>query len=206
MTTHSRIADLTLQLSRRLPMARRHTESTVRHTIVALALAAALSGAAANVAAARGGGGGGHGGGFGHMGGGIGSDFVAGSGGGFGGHVGGFGGGPIGAFGTSRVGGFQGSHFADFGGSHVGGFGGFGSYLSNPSVSRFQGVPLAVAPRHLASPYALAGRPQPSTGTRLSMHYRGRHRMRYHPNDCFIVANEPYQCEPNGYCPCSTLP
>jgi hypothetical protein len=62
MTTHSRIADLTLQLSMRLPMARRHTENTVRHTIVALALAVALSGAAANVAAARGGGGGGHGG------------------------------------------------------------------------------------------------------------------------------------------------
>src|SRR5271165_2100118 len=62
MTTHSRIADLPLQLSRRLPMARRHTENTVRHTIVALALAVALSGAAANVAAARGGGGGGHGG------------------------------------------------------------------------------------------------------------------------------------------------
>jgi hypothetical protein len=38
------------------------------------------------------------------------------------------------------------------------------------------------------------------------MHYRGRHRMRYHPSECFIVANEPYQCEPNGYCPCSTLP
>ena len=65
MTTHSRIADLTLQLSRQLPMARRHTESTVRHTIIALALAVALSGAAATVAAARGGGGGGHGGGFG---------------------------------------------------------------------------------------------------------------------------------------------
>ena len=63
MTTHSRIADLTLQRSRRLPMARRHAGSTAPHTIVALALAVALSGAAANVAAARGGGGGGHGGG-----------------------------------------------------------------------------------------------------------------------------------------------
>ena len=30
--------------------------------------------------------------------------------------------------------------------------------------------------------------------------------MRYHPDDCFLVANEPYQCEPNGYCPCSALP
>ena len=87
MTTHGRIADLTLQLSGRLRGSvlahAAATESTVRHTIVALALAVALSGAAANVAAARGGGGGGHGGGFGHMGGGIGSDFVA--GGGFGG-------------------------------------------------------------------------------------------------------------------------
>ncbi len=63
MTAHSRMADLTLQLSRRPPMARRHTGSRARHTIVALALAVALSGAAANVAAARGGGGGGHGGG-----------------------------------------------------------------------------------------------------------------------------------------------
>ncbi len=204
MTTHSRIADLTLQLSRRLPMARRHTGSRGRRTIVALALAVALSGAAANVAAARGGGGGGHGGGFGYMGGGIGSDFVAGSGGGFGGHVGGFGGGP-GAFGTSPVGGFEGSHFADFGSSHVGAFGGFGSH-PDPSVGRFQGAPLAIAPRHFAIPSALADRPEPSTGTRLSMRYRGRHRMRYHPSDCFIVANEPYQCEPNGYCPCSALP
>ena len=25
--------------------------------------------------------------------------------------------------------------------------------------------------------------------------------MRYHPNDCFIVANDPYYCEPNAYCP-----
>ena len=205
MTAHGRIADLTLQLSRRPPMARRHTENTVRHTIVALALAVALSGAA-NVAAARGGGGGGHGGGFGYMGGGIGSDFVAGSGGGFGGHVGGFGGGPdVGGFGSNPIGGFEGSHFAGFGGSHVGAFGGFGSH-PDPSVGRFQGAPLAVAPRHFASPSALADRPEPSTGTRLSMRYRGRHRMRYHPGECFIVANEPYQCEPNGYCPCSTLP
>jgi hypothetical protein len=205
MTTHIRIADLTPHLSRRLPMARRHTESTVRHTIVALALAVALSGAAANVAAARGGGGGGHGGGFGHMGGGIGSDFVAGSGGGFGGHVGGFGGGPIGAFGSSPVGGFEGSHFAGYS-SRVSGFGGFDSHLGAPSVGRLQGTPLAIAPGHIAGPTALAGRHEPSTGARLSMHYRGRHRMRYRPSECFIVANEPYQCEPNGYCPCSTLP
>jgi hypothetical protein len=205
MTTHSRIADLTLQLSRQLPMARRHIESTVRHTIVALALAVALSGASATVAAARGGGGGGHGGGFGHMGGGIGSDFVAGSGGGFGGHVGGFGGGPIGAFGSSPVSGFEGSHFAGYG-SHVSGFGGFDSHLGAPAVGRLQGTPLAIGPGHIAGPIALAGRHEPSTGTRLSMHYRGRHRMRYHPSECFIVANEPYQCEPNGYCPCSTLP
>jgi hypothetical protein len=204
MTTHIRIADLTPHLSRRLPMARRHTESTVRHTIVALALAVALSGAAANVAAARSGGGGGHGGGFGHMGGGIGSDFVA--GGGFGGgRVGGFGGGPVGGFGSSPVGGLEGSHFEGYG-SHVGGFGGFDSHLGDPSVARFQGPPLAIAPSHFASPSALLGRHEPSTGTRLSMHYRGRHRMRYHPSDCFIVANEPYQCEPNEYCPCSSLP
>jgi len=196
MTTHSRIADLTLQLSRRLPMARRPTERTVRRTIVALALAVALSGAAANVAAARGGGGGGHGGGFGHMGGGIGSDFVAG---------GGFGSGHVGGFGSSPVGGLEGSHFAGYH-SHVGGFGGFDSHLGDPSVGRFQGPPLAIAPGHFASPSALAGRHELSTGTRLSMHYRGRHRMRYHPSDCFIVANEPYQCEPNGYCPCSNLP
>jgi hypothetical protein len=196
MTTHSRIADLTLQLSRRLPMARRPTERTVRRTIVALALAVALSGAAANVAAARGGGGGGHGGGFGHMGGGIGSDFVAG---------GGFGSGHVGGFGSSPVGGLEGSHFAGYD-SHVGGFGGFDSHLGDPSVGRFQGPPLAIAPGHFASPSALAGRHELSTGTRLSMHYRGRHRMRYHPSDCFIVANEPYQCEPNGYCPCSNLP
>ena len=195
MTTHSRIADLTLQLSRRLPMARRPTERTVRRTIVALALAVALSGAAANVAAARGGGGGGHGG-FGPMGGGIGSDFVAG---------GGFGSGHVGGFGSSPVGGLEGSHFAGYD-SHVGGFGGFDSHLGDPSVGRFQGPPLAIAPGHFASPSALAGRHELSTGTRLSMHYRGRHRMRYHPSDCFIVANEPYQCEPNGYCPCSNLP
>jgi hypothetical protein len=204
MTTHSRIADLTLQLSRRLLVARGHAEVAGRHTVIALALAVALSGAAANVAAARGGGGGGHGGGFGHMGGGIGSDFVA--GGGFGGsRVGGLGGGPIGGFGTSSVGGFEGSHFAGYG-SHLGGFGGFDSHLNDPSVGRFQGLPLAVAPRHFASPSALADRPEPSTGTRLGMRYRGRHPMRYRPSDCFIVANGPYQCEPNGYCPCSTLP
>jgi hypothetical protein len=205
MTTYSRIADVTLQLSRRLPMARRYTGSAARRTIVALALAVALSGAAANVAAARGGGGGGHGGGFGHMGGGIGSDFVAGSGGGFGGHVGGFGGGP-GAFGTSPVGGFEGSHFADFGSSHVGAFGAFGSHPSDPSVGRFQSAPLAIAPRRFASPSALADRTEPSRGTRISMHYRGRHRMRYYVGDCFIGADDPYYCRPNAYCPCSPLP
>ena len=66
MTTHRRIADLTLQLSGRLGQlshGRRaeRTESTMLHRIVVLARAVALSGAA-NVAAARGGGGGGHGG------------------------------------------------------------------------------------------------------------------------------------------------
>ena len=30
--------------------------------------------------------------------------------------------------------------------------------------------------------------------------------MRYHPNDCFLVANEPYRCEPNGYCPVPPCP
>jgi len=213
MTTHSRIADLTLQLSMRLPMARRHTENTVRHTIVALALAVALSGAAASVAAARGGGGGGHGGGFGHMGGGIGSDFVAGGGVG-GSRFGGFGGGPVGGFGSSNVGGFgsnpiggfEGDHFAGFGGSHVGGFGSVGGHLGALSAGRFEGAPLAVNAGHFGGPTALAGKYAPTTGRRVTMRYRGHHRMRYHPGECFIVANEPYQCEPNGYCPCSTLP
>ena len=218
MTTRSRIADLTLQLSRRLPQQRpgprvQRTESTMLHRIVVLALAVALSGAAANVGAARGGGGGGHGGFGGHMGGGIGSDFVA--GGGFGGsRVGGFGGGPVAGFGTSNVGrfrsspvgGFEGSHFASFGGSHVGGFGSVGSHIGGLSVSRFEAAPLAVNPDHFASPSALAGKYAPATGRRVTMHYRGRHRMRYYGGDCFIAANDPYYCEPNGYCPCSTLP
>src|SRR5271168_3804743 len=146
MTTHGRITDLTLQLSGRLARQRpgprvRRTESTMLHRIVVLALAVGLSGAAANVAAARGGGGGGYGGGGGHMGGGIGSDFVAG---GFGGsRAGGFGGGLVGGFGSSPVGGLEGSHFAGYGG-HVGGFGGFDSQLGDPSVGRFQGPPLAI--------------------------------------------------------------
>jgi len=249
MTTHSRIADLTLQLSGRMarlrqgpraqrtaasvgvsafessirtaapsgptrtttsvnrPMARRRAEGTMLHKIVVFALAVALSGAAVNVAAARGGGGGGHGGGFGHMGGGIGRDFVAGSGGGFGGsHVGGFGGGHVGGFGSSPVGGFEGSHFAGYGGSHVGGFGGFDSHLGGPSVGRFQGAPLAINPGHFTSPSALAGKHPLTTGARLSMHYTGHHRMRYYAGNCFIAANDPYYCDPSGYCPCSTLP
>lgn len=209
MFTHSSIGDLTLEFAGRLTRRRQgrrsqQTESTMRHKIVVLALAVAMSGAAASGAAARGGGGGGHGGGGGRMGGGIGSDFVA--GGGFGAsHVGGFGGGPVGGFGGGPVGGFEGSHFAGYG-SYVGGFGGLDNHLGDPSVGRFQATPLAIAPGHFAGPTALAGRHEPSTGTRLSMHYRGHHRMRYHPSECFIVANEPYQCEPNGYCPCSALP
>jgi hypothetical protein len=205
MTTHSRIADL-------MPQGRRvqRTECTMLHRIAVLVVGLALSGAATNVAAARGGG---HGGGFGHMGGGIGSDFVAGGGfggshlGGFGGGpVGGFGGGPVGGFGNSPVGGFEGNHFASFGGSHVGGFASLGGHLGGLSAGRFEGARPEITPGHFAGLSAMAGRHEPSTGTRLSMHYRGRHRMHYHPSECFIVANEPYQCEPNGYCPCSTLP
>ena len=220
MTTRSRIADLTLQLSRRPPQQRpgprvQRTESTMLHRIVVLALAVALSGAAANVAAARGGGGRGQGGGGGHMGGGIGSDFVAGSGGVFGGsHISGFGGGPIGGFGSSHVGGFgsspvggfEGSHFAGYGGNHVNGFGSFGANLGGLSAGRFRGALLAMAVGHFASPSALEGRHTPTTGRRVSMHYRGRHRMRYYAGDCFIGAHDPYYCQPYAYCPCSTLP
>jgi hypothetical protein len=43
-------------------------------------------------------------------------------------------------------------------------------------------------------------------GTRLNMHYRGHHRTRYYTGDCLNAAGNPYQCEPNGYCPCSIGP
>ena len=221
MTTHSSIADLTLQLSRggRRDSVHAHTWSEPRsimfHRVAVLALAIALSGTAPNVAAARGGGGRGQGGGGGHMGGGIGSDFVAGSGGVFGGsHISGFGGGPIGGFGSSHVGGFgsspvggfEGSHFAGYGGNHVNGFGSFGANLGGLSAGKFRGALLAMAVGHFASPSALKGRHTPTTGRRVSMHYRGRHRMRYYAGDCFIGAQDPYYCQPYAYYPCSTLP
>jgi hypothetical protein len=227
MLTHSRIAELTLQLSGRLarlsqgarmrltgtsvgvrafespiqttapssapirttpanrPTARRHAESTMLHKIAVFALAAALSGAAANVAAARGGGGGGgHGGGVGHMGGGIGSDFVAGSGGGFGGsHIGGFAGSPVGGFGGS-----------------------FGSHLSGLSGGGFHNDPLAINTGRFTSPSALVGQHTAAAGARLNMRYRRYHGRRYYANHCFIAANDPYSCQPYSSCPCSTLP
>jgi hypothetical protein len=267
MLTHSRIAELTLQLSGRLarlsqgarmrltgtsvgvrafespiqttapssapirttpanrPTARRHAESTMLHKIAVFALAAALSGAAANVAAARGGGGGGgHGGGVGHMGGGIGSDFVAGSGGGFGGsHIGGFAGSPVGGFGGSHVGGFGGTSIGGFRGSPVGGFGGtgiggfagspvggfggsFGSHLSGLSGGGFHNDPLAINTGRFTSPSALVGQHTAAAGARLNMRYRRYHGRRYYANHCFIAANDPYSCQPYSSCPCSTLP
>jgi hypothetical protein len=200
MTTHSSIADLT-------PQGRcvQRTECTMLHRIAVLVLGLALSGAAANVAAARGGGGGGHGEGGGHMGGGIGSDFVA--GGGFrASRVGGFGGSPVGGFGSGPIGAFEGNHFASFGGSHVGGFASVGGHLGGLSAGRFEGARPAITPGHFAGLSALAGKYAPTTGRRVSMHYRGRHRMRYYAGDCFIGANNPYYCQPYSYCPCSTVP
>ena len=249
MLTHSRIAELTLQLSRRLarpgqdprwqrtgtlvgvgafpsairatalsrapvrttsptndPMPRRCPFSTILHTAAVFAVAAALSGAAVDVATARGGGfGGGFGGGGGHIGG-IGSDFVAGSGSGFGGsHIGGFGGSPVGGFGSSHVGGFGGTGAGRFARSPVGGFGGsFGGHLGRLSGSGFHNAPLAINTGRLASPSALVG--QHTAGARLNMRYRRYHGRRYYTNDCFIAANDPYSCQPYGYCACSTLP
>jgi hypothetical protein len=167
------------------PTARRHAESTMLHKIAVFALAAALSGAAANVAAARGGGGGGgHGGGVGHMGGGIGSDFVAGSG-----------------------GGFVGSHIGGFAGSPVGGFGGsFGSHLSGLSGGGFHNDPLAINTGRFTSPSALVGQHTAAAGARLNMRYRRYHGRRYYANHCFIATNDPYSCQPYSSCPCSTLP
>jgi len=251
MLTHSRIAELTLQLSGRLarlsqgarmrltgtsvgvrafespiqttapssapirttpanrPTARRHAESTMLHKIAVFALAAALSGAAANVAAARGGGGGGgHGGGVGHMGGGIGSDFVAGSLGGLGGsHFGGFGAGSAGGFGGSHVGGFGGTGIGGVAGSPVGGFGGtFGSHLGGLSGGGFHNAPPANNTGRFTSPSALVGQHTAAAGARLNMRYRRYQGRRYYANHCFIAANDPYSCQPYGSCPCSTLP
>ena len=183
------------------PMARRRPLSTVLHITAVFAVAAALSGAAADVAAARGGvGGGGHGGGFGgsHIGG-IGSDFVAGSGGGFGGA-------------TSA--GFEGSPVGGFAGSHIGGSaapisvgsGVFFGRLGYPSGGGFRSPSLAINSGNVASPSALVGTRAPAMGTRLNMHYSGHHRTRYYTGDCLNAAGNPYQCEPNGYCFCSTGP
>jgi hypothetical protein len=252
--THSRIAELTLQLSGRLarpgqdprsqrtgtsdgvgafpsairatalcsapirttlptndPMARRRPLSTILHTAAVFAVAAALSGAAVNVAAARGGGfgggfgGGGFRGGGGHIGG-IGSDFVAGSGGRFGGsHIGGFGGSPVGGFGGSHVGGFGGTSIGGFARSPVGGFGGsFGSHLGGLSGGGFHNAPLAINTGRFTSP-ALVGQHTAAAGTRLNIRYRRYHGRRYYANNCF-TANDPYSCQPYGYCACSTLP
>ena len=62
-------------------------------------------------------------------------------------------------FGSGPIGALEGNHFASFGGSHVGGFASVGGHLGGLSAGRLEGAPLAVAPRHFASPYALAGRP-----------------------------------------------
>jgi hypothetical protein len=250
MLTHSRIAELTLQLSGRLarpgqdpraqrtgtlvrvgafqsairaaalcsapirttsptndPMARRRPLSTILHTAAVFAVAAALSGAAVDVAAARGGGGfggGGFGGGGGHIGG-IGSDFVA--GGGFGGsHIGGFGGSHVGGFGGTGIGGFAGSPVGGFGGTRIGGFGGsFGGHLGGLSGGGFHNAPLAINTGRFTSPSALVGQHTAAAGARLNMRYRRYHGRRYYTNDCFS-ANDPYSCQPYGYCACSTLP
>jgi hypothetical protein len=230
MITHSRMAGLALRLSGRLAWlsqrsphtanekigwrrrlrisnlttgsAPSRTTTSVNPTMVqkiaVFALAAALSGLTANVATARGGGG--HGGGGGHMGGGIGSDFVAGSNGGFGGgHFGGFGGSPVGGFGGTPIG--------QFGGSPVGGSGGsFGSHLGGLSEGEFHNAPLAIHTGGFTSPSALVGQHMPAAAARLNMHYRGRHRRRYYASDCSIAANDPYYCQPYTYCPCSALP
>jgi hypothetical protein len=194
MTTHSRVADLTLPTPSERPMGRGRRQNTMLRKIIIFSVAAALSGASADVATARGGGGGGgHGGGFGggHMGG-IGSDFVGGGGGFGGGHIGGLGGG------------------------HIGGLGGsFGSHLGGPAFDHLPvaGLPndsMAVNPGHFASPSALvgdhglAGDHPPAVGARLNMHNRGRDRTRDFTGDCFIVADDPYYCESGSYCPCST--
>ena len=190
------------------PMARRRQSSAILHTAAVFAVAAALSGAATDVGAARGGGfGGGFGGAGGHIGG-IGSDFVAGSGGGFGGsHIGGFGGSPVGGFGGSHVGGFGGTSIGRFGGSPVGGFeGSFGSHLGALSGGGFRNAPLAINTGRFTSPSALVGQHTAAAGARLNMHSRGHHRRGYYTGGCLMAADNPYQCEPNGYCPCSSLP
>jgi hypothetical protein len=250
MLTHSRIAELTLQLSGRLarpgqhpraqrtgtsdgvgafppairatalcsapirttlptndPMARRRPLSTMLQTAAVFAVAAVLSGAALDVAAARGGGfGGGFGGGGGHIGG-IGSDFVAGSGGGFGGsHIGGFGSSPVGGFGGSHVGGFGGTSIGGFARSPVGGFAGsFGSHLGGLSGGGFHNAPLAINTGRFTGPSGLLGQHTAAAGARLNMRYRRYHGRRYYANDC-LAANDPYSCQPYGYCACSTLP
>jgi hypothetical protein len=170
------------------PTTRRQAETTMLHKIAVFAIAVALSGAAANVAAARGGGG--HGGGGGHMGGGIGSDFVAGSNGGFGGgHFGGFGGSPVGGFGGTPIG--------QFGGSPVGGFqGSFGSHLGGLSQSGFHSAPMVINTGGFTSPSSLVGQHTAAAGARLNMHYRGHHRRRYYASECSIAANNPYYCQP----------
>ena len=138
------------------------------------------------------------------------ADVAAARGGGFGGGFGG-GGGHIGGIGSDFVagsgGGFGGSHIGGFGGSHVGGFGAsFGSHLGGLSGGGFHNAPLAINIGRLTSPSALAGQHTAAAGARLNMRYRRYHGRRYYANHCFIAANDPYSCQPYSSCPCSTLP
>jgi len=138
------------------------------------------------------------------------ADVAAARGGGFGGGFGG-GGGHIGGIGSDFVagsgGGFGGSPVGGFGGSHVGGFGAsFGSHLGGLSGGGFHNAPLAINIGRLTSPSALAGQHTAAAGARLNMRYKRYHGRRYYANHCFIAANDPYSCQPYGSCPCSTLP
>jgi hypothetical protein len=138
------------------------------------------------------------------------ADVAAARGGGFGGGFGG-GGGHIGGIGSDFVagsgGGFGGSPVGGFGGSHVGGFGAsFGSHLGGLSGGGFHNAPLAINIGRLTSPSALAGQHTAAAGARLNMRYRRYHGRRYYANHCFIAANDPYSCQPYSSCPCSTLP
>jgi hypothetical protein len=130
------------------------------------------------------------------------ADVAAARGGGFGGGFGG-GGGHIGGIGSDFVAGSGGG----FGGSHVGGFGAsFGSHLGGLSGGGFHNAPLAINIGRLTSPSALAGQHTAAAGARLNMRYRRYHGRRYYANHCFIAANDPYSCQPYSSCPCSTLP
>ena len=128
-------------------------------------------------------------------------DVAAARGGGFGGGFGG-GGGHIGGIGSDFVAGSGGG----FGGSHIGRFGGsFGSHLGGLSGGGFHNAPLAINTGRFTSPSALVGQHTAAAGARLNMRYRRYHGRRYYANDCF-AANDPYSCQPYGSCACSTLP